>query len=402
MRWINFLHLYQPANIDSYSVKQALHKSYFRLLRLMEENQNLKMTWNISGCLLARLEDEGEKDFLTRLQKLVLSKRLELVSSAAYHPILPLVPAVEIIRQIKENEKILRHFFGHNFKPSGFFLPEMAYSPSVAKLIKKLDYEWLILDEFAFAGGQERPNFKCVYLDKNSGLKIIFRNRPYSSSYPPDRLLDEKLEKRREKIIITATDAELYGLRHEDPTGELEKAAKLPELKTETISEFINQALRAEGESETISIRSGSWESSREELAAGRVFHLWLNKKNKIHIELWRLANFILSLDGRFRLDRNYRHYRWHLVRGLASCTFWWASGRDFSKIFGPHAWNPDGIERGLEDMIRAVRSLDDRQSRKDKLKAEKLYLKTKKLIWEEHWREHWKKAFRGTDPRNH
>ncbi len=393
MRWINFLHLYQPANIDSYSIKQALDKSYYRLIRLMEENQNLKMTWNISGCLLLRLEDEGKHDFINRLQSLVASKRLELVSTAAYHPLLPLIPASETIRQIKENEKILRHFFGSKFKTAGFFLPEMAYSPAVGKLIKELGYKWIILDEFAFSGGLERPNFRRFYLDKHSGLKIIFRNRPYSSSYPPDKLLHEKSEQRQEKIIITATDAELYGLRHQDPTGELERAAKRSDLKTDTVSGFIDWISSQGIEPEEVAIKSGSWESSRKELSSGKYFNLWQDKKNKIHVQLWRLANLVLSLDKEFRQDRNYRYYRWHLVRGLASCTFWWASARDFSKIFGPYAWNPDGIERGLEDLIRAVRSLDDRRSRKYKLKAEKQYLKIKKLIWEEHWRKHWKKA---------
>jgi hypothetical protein len=78
------------------------------------------------------------------------------------------------------------------------------------------------------------------------------------------------------------------------------------------------------------------------------------------------------------------------LVRGVASCTFWWASEYDFSNVFGPYAWNPDIIERGLEDMIRAVRSLNDKKSKKYKLEAENYYLKIKKNIWQRHWNKHW------------
>ena len=76
----------------------------------------------------------------------------------------------------------------------------------------------------------------------------------------------------------------------------------------------------------------------------------------------------------------------------MFSCTFWWASGRDFSKIYGPYTWSPDDIERGLEDLIRSVRSLSDIKTKKKKLEAEKYYLRIKELIWSDHWNKHWQK----------
>lgn len=394
MIWINFLHLYQPANLDSYNIKLALNKSYYRLLRLMEENNQVRMTWNISGCLLARLQDEGEMDFIKRLQGLVKTGRLELVSSAAYHGFLPLLNKAEVVRQIKENEKILKNFFGSGFKPAGFFLPEMAYSSAVAKIIKGLGYKWLILDELAFTGGKKRPDFKKYYIDEASGLKIVFRNRSFSGSYPPNNLVKLlKNEKKESQLIITATDAELYGLRHEDPTAVLEKIVKEEKIETKTISEFINEQDRKKFKAEKIKLIFSSWESSRKEVLSGQPFALWSGRNNKIHSLLWRLSYLALDLGEKYQQDKNYKWYRWHLVRGLASCTFWWASARDFSKIFGPYAWSPDGIERGLEDLIRAIRSFNNPRTKKDKLKAENYYLKIKKLIWEEHWRKHWQKT---------
>jgi len=398
MLWLNFLHFYQPANLESYDIKKALDKSYWRLIRLLEENPKLKFTLNISGCLLERLEIEKETNFHLRVKELIRKGKIELTGSAAYHGFLPLLPESEVIKQIKTNEKFLRKYFGSKFKPSGFFLPEMAYSESVAKIIKKLGYSWIILDEIAYSGGgKKRPDFNKIYLDGASGLKVIFRNRELSGAYPPDQLLPMfvKLTKVKDTkklpadICITATDAELYGLRHEDPTAELEKIAKLPELKTQTISSFIEKI--GKNKVEKIKIFASSWESSAQEIKNNEPYKLWYNPKNKIQVCLWKLANLALVLDTKYKKDKNYYWYRWHLVRGIASCSFWWASAHDFSKIFGPYAWSPDGIERGLEDLIRAVRSLFDRKTKKDKLQAEKYYLKIKKLIWEEHWKKHWK-----------
>jgi len=396
MLWLNFLHFYQPANVSTDILKKALAKSYWRLLRLIEENPNLRVTLNVSGCLLNRLAEEKEVAFLERLTFLVKKGRVELTGSAAYHGLLPLLPSTEAVRQIKENEKILRKYFGRSFKPKGFFLPEMAYSPAVAKLVKELGYTWIILDEISSAAGQ--PQLGEVYRDINSGLKVVFRDRQLSNTYPPDALLNiiTKIktlnilpEEKERAVLITATDAELYGLRHEDPTGEIEKVVKEKELKTETISNFIKNHRH---QKISLNLRPSSWESSAQEIKNKQPFLVWQNKNNPIQADLWRLADLALSLGDKFSKDKNFYWYRWHLVRGLASCTFWWASARDFVQIYGPYAWSPDEIERGLGDLIRAVRSLEDKKTKKVKLLAEKYYIRIKKNIWAEHWKKHWHK----------
>lgn len=406
MLWLNFLHFYQPANIEDYKIKEALDKSYWRLVRLIEEHPNLKMTWNISGCLLERLADLGQNDFLRRVKNLVSRGQIELTGSAAYHGLLPLLPESEIISQIKINETILKKHFGVHFKKAGFFLPEMAYSPAVAKIIKKLGYHWLILDEAARGQGFEKDfNFDSVYIDAASKLEIVFRSRGVSNAYPPDKLLAflkkgtgdfKKVSLFKDKIFITATDAELYGLRHQDPTGEIERIVKDKNLKTETISEFIKNHKLKKGKlglkPAPIKIYASSWESTPVEIKYKQAYNLWLDPKNKIQVYLWQLANLCLALDKPGQKDKNYYWYRWHLVRGLASCTFWWASGKDFSEEYGPYAWSPDDIERGLEDLVRSVRSLSDLKTKKNKLAAEHYYLKIKELIWSDHWKKHWQK----------
>lgn len=399
MLWLNFLHFYQPANSEFYNIRKALDKSYFRLLRLLEEHPDLHFTANVSGCLIERLEEAKEHSFIERLQFLVKKGRLELTGSAAFHGFLPLLPESEVIRQVKANEKILRRVFGRNFKPAGFFLPEMAYTPELGKLIKRLGYSWIIIDEISYEGGAHQPDPRQLYIDAASGLKVIFRSRSFSTAYPPDKLLPifkegssahPLKEGEADKVFITATDAELYGLRHEDPTGVMEQFVKLKNLNTVTVSSFIKGVTKKPAAK--VNLLSSSWESTLAEVKKGQPFSLWLDKKNKIQVYLWKLAELSLSLEKKYQKDKNFYWHRWHLVRGLASCTFWWASARDFSKIFGPYAWSPDDIERGLEDLIRSVRSIFDPRAKKDKLLAEKYYLKIKKLIWEAHWQKYWRK----------
>ena len=387
MWWISFLHLYQPASIESFIVEEAVKKSYRRIVQLLEKKTELKMTMNISGCLLERLNDEAYFDLINRIKKIIESGRLELVGSASFHGFLALLPEDEIEYQIKHQEEILKKLFNLK-RPKGFFIPEMAYHPKITKIVKKLGYEWLILDEISY-NEPETINNQRVYKDKESGLKIIFRQKEYSGIYPPDKLKELRRKKDLPSVIINAVDGELYGLRHLDPKAELERIVFWSNLKTATISEFIDK----EKELKDCSLRKSSWESTIEELEDDNPYALWSDKNNEIHKKLWNLANFIISAGLKDKEDKGYSDYRWHLDRGLASCWFWWASAYDFSRNYGPLAWSPDQIERGLNDLIRAVRSLNNIERLEDKIIAENLVADLRKIIWQTHWQNYWSKV---------
>jgi len=384
MLWINFLHFYQPATLDREIITEAIEKSYRRIVHALQQHPSACFTINIQGCLLEKMHEFGYQMLLRDLKKLVERGQLELTGSAAFHPILPLVPTSEITAQIKLQEKFIRKYFGA-VPLKGFFLPEMAYSVKVAKLLKSLGYEWIILDEISAGGTTDGTSYQQVYRDAASGLKIIFRSRTISQSYVPQRILELAAEQKMQ-TAITATDAELYGLRHIDISGHFKKALEHPHVTTQTISAFIaaHEAVK------NISIISSSWESTPAELRAGLPYALWYNESNIIQMKLWQLARLAWETAQRHRQDAQYQWAAWRLHRGLASCTFWWASGKKVS-VWETSSWNPDEIDRGLDELIKAIRALDDATTRQTKLKAEKLYGEIKQLIWNKHWTRHWK-----------
>lgn len=383
MLWLNFLHLYQPANIEKEKIIEATNLSYERIIRALEENPGKKFTLNISGCLVIRWAEElGYLDLINRIKKLISRGQIELVGSAAYHAFLPLTSEQQTKEQIRENEKILKKYFGRQLKLKGFFSPEMAYSARLAKLIKKLGYRWLILDEIAAYGKLNKVKPGKKYIDQSSGLALIFRNRKLSDSYVPQALAGLLKQKVSPPLIITASDAELYGLRHIDHKANFEKLLKNKKLTTATLSQFIDGL----SEREKITPLASSWQSSEAELKKNQPYSLWYNKNNKVQNKLWQLANLAEKLFRRHRNDKNTWWSRWHLVRGLASCTFWWASGKDFSSVFGPISWGPDEVERGINELLRSIRALEKSTDLKTKLTAEKLALETRRLLWQRHW----------------
>jgi len=385
MLWINFLHFYQPATLDREIIIEAIEKSYQRIIQSLKKHGNAKITINIQGCLLEKINELGYASLLRDIKTLIQKGQIEITGSAAYHPILPLINSHEAEKQIKLQEQIIKKYFGE-IKLTGFFMPEMAYSAASAKLIKKLGYEWIMLDEISGSGKIGALDCSRPYMDNDSGLKIIFRQREISQTYVPQKI-SEIILNEKNKTIITATDAELYGLRHIDVSGHFGRLLSNPDIKTVLISDFTkdNNNLKK------ITLIPSSWESTSRELNSGLPYALWYNKKNKIQKKIWQLADMAMEASQRYKNDPQKKWAQWHLNRGLASCTFWWASGKKIS-LWNNLSWNPDEIERGVEELIKSIRALDDIVTRPAKIKAEKLYIKIKKIIWKRHWGYFWKK----------
>jgi predicted glycosyl hydrolase (DUF1957 family) len=386
LTWINFLHFYQPASMEQYKIIEATDKSYRYIVALLESNPKIKFTCNISGCLIDRWVNElGTQDLVSRIDKLIEGGQIELVGSAAYHALLPLVKEEEAIKQIKEHEIIIQKYLPHA-RLKGFFLPEMAYGKKIGAIIKRCGYEWVILDEIAQAGEPDALNQEFIYTDASTGLGVIFRERQNSCGYVPNAVL-RMLNLGENTTIITATDAELYGLRHIDSNKTLEFILKSSALKTSTVSSYLLEKNQAQAKQKKVELRDCSWESTAKELSQGQPFTLWQNKKNAIHQKLWRLADLAQELHYKYFTDKNHEWSRWHLVRGIASCVFWWASKKDLKHVYGPLAWSPDEVEKGLNEMIRSIRSLEESTVLKEKILAEKYYNDAKKFIWETHWK---------------
>ncbi|MDP3900632.1 MAG: polysaccharide deacetylase family protein [bacterium] len=385
MLWINFLHFYQPATLADDKTIEAIEKSYLRIIKILKRHPNIKFTININGCLLERIAELGYHELLSDLKELIKKGQIEIVGSASFHPILPLIPEDEARKQIEQQKEFIKKYLG-DVELKGFFLPEMAYSAKVAILIKKLGYQWLILDEISANGRLDKNDLRKPQIDSASGLTALFRQKNISQSYVPQQI-NNLIKQKSNATIITATDAELYGLRHADRTGSLEKISKTNAFNTQTISEFIKN----NAPEKTVKLVSSSWESTAEELKNGQPFALWYNDDNVLQGKLWKLAKLSWGFVKKYSADKECQWAQYHLNRGLASCTFWWASGNTLP-LWETTLWNPDEIEKGADELIRAIRSLHSSTAHEEKILSEDIYGEIKKMIWTTHWTTFWKR----------
>lgn len=383
MYWVNILQFWQPCTIERETLDVVVEESYLPLINTLKKNPRAKLTLNINAGLIKSLFESGYQGLINDLSNLIKRKQIEVTGSSAYHCLLPLLPEKEIIRQIKLNQEINQQYLGKCYRPTGFFPPEMAYNNKVGKIIKKLGFKWVVLDELSYNGKLGQVEYQTKYKIKDLNLIFIPRQRKASKSYVPYTVRDLLAETNPPSILITGTDSELYGHRHQDQENVFNKLVKNQKLKMITVSQLIKLYKKTK----TLEVLPSTWDTLPQEMQRKAYFSLWYSRKNKIQQWLWQLTYLALELTDKHQKDVNYYWSRLHLDRGMTSCTYWWASGRDF-RLFGPPAWHPEQIERGAMELIKSIRSLES-VSPRTKLKAEKIYQKIIKRIWNLHWEKY-------------
>jgi hypothetical protein len=389
--WAPILHFYQPPTQFPAVLKRVCQESYRPLIDLLGEFTQARATVNINGALTEMLLDSGHEDVIEGLRRLAEAGRIELLASAMYHPILPLLPECEIRRQIALNHVTNHRAFGDAYRPSGFFTPELAYGLPLVKPVADTGHRWILAAGVACSTAwpmnvihriAEEPRLAVVFRDDIISNRISFQSIDGFGFIDHLRSLGRTEGAR---YVVTAMDAETFGhhirewerlfLAHvyahldsesapEEPTT-IEQRVDLAQQHRAVLAstaEGLGSNLRVVTVSDLlerfpcgapVTPKASSWSTSGDDLARGVPYPLWNEPGNEIHELLWRHLRLCMDLvdaagDASVRTDAK-RHAdiaRGLLDRALHSCQFWWASRRPM--------WDINMIERGLAEQ-RAV-----------------------------------------------
>ena len=186
---------------------------------MLDEHENVKISLNINAILIEMLEEFDLCDTIELLKNLVFDNKIEIVGTAKFHPIIPLIPQNEAEHQIKINEKTIKKVF-QQWERLGFFPPEMSINSKVAKFIRALGYKWVIMSGIACP--IDWP-YDQIYTSPN-GLMLFFRDDILSNKISFNDITAKefveqletdftrrKHEKGEDIYIITAMDSETFG-----------------------------------------------------------------------------------------------------------------------------------------------------------------------------------------------
>jgi hypothetical protein len=383
MYWSNFLHIYQPPTQTEEIVRKVTEEGYRTLVRVLREAPRGKITLNINAALTEQLARYGLDDVIRGLRELAERGQIEFTGSAMYHPILPLIPKGEVIRQIKLNSEVNQRYFGEVYKPTGFFPPEMCYSYEVAQTVADLGFRWIIVDELSFNGKIGSVKYDRLYKIEGLGdFLVFFKERPFSAgitygTYPSAEPFLAALKDRLEgySYLLTGTDGEVYGHHRPGQENLLAEvfAQNIPE--TCTISELIKHFKQVD----TVNPLPSSWSTWEDEMARGVPYPQWQYPGHELHKLQWQLTDFALHIIKEVPPRApGFTGARKLLDEGLHSCQYWWASCRPW--------WSVEMIEWGAQKLYQAVEWLGDALDEKRKEEAGRLFqaVVSKAREWQE------------------
>ncbi|KKM26362.1 hypothetical protein LCGC14_1585510 [marine sediment metagenome] len=369
--WAPLLHIYQPPTQDINVLKRVDKESYKPLFSLLEEYDDVKLSLNINGVLIELLYQYGLSDTMDLLKNLVSDSKIEVVGTAKYHPILPLIPKKEVKHQIHINEEINRKEFGR-WEGKGFFPPELAISETVVKIIRQLGYKWVLMSGIACP--IEWPYDK-IYTSPD-GLQLFFRDDILSNKISFKNItakvfvkeIKEIFQKKNndksssyseiDRYIVTAMDGETFG--HHIPLYEKTFLKRVLDFITE--DEKIQVVFISDLDKyfpitkRNVTPRESSWSTSYEDIKAEISYPLWKHPDNSIHKYYWKfmksLNNLMNLVDNtdltmNWEVEKYYRTSRFFYDKGIYSCPVWWANPQN-------GIWSPNLIYKGIELLMKA------------------------------------------------
>ncbi|MBI2588372.1 UvrB/UvrC motif-containing protein [Candidatus Berkelbacteria bacterium] len=353
MYWANFLHIYQPPTQTADILDKVVNESYRKILAELKKRPKAKLTLNISGGLTELLAKHRYFDVLADIKKLLERDQLELTQTAKYHAFLPCLPTAEVGRQIELNQIINRKYFGKKYRPRGFFIPEMAYTLKLARLLKKLGYQWIIIDDSSFPPQKGMVNYQTIYeLESCSNFYVFFRERGtsfkiISAQTGTAKVLFNEIKERlpRHEYLLTAMDGETFGhhrLGLEQLLTEVFASDILPTVVISDLFSLFKERVR-------VNPISGSWALFNIDEARRAPFSRWYNRDNKIHRLQWELTNLALKVVDSVNLQKKkVFKARKLLDSALHSDQYWWASAKPW--------WSIEIIERGASKLLETIK----------------------------------------------
>ncbi|TFF96145.1 MAG: hypothetical protein EU547_06760 [Promethearchaeota archaeon] len=375
--WAPLLHLYQPPTQEPEVLRRINRECYKPLFEVIKTHKNAKFSLNINGVLIDLLNEYGMNATIDLLKEIWREGKVEILGTAKFHPILPLIPKKEVKRQIRLNEEINFKIFGKKWERLGFFCPEMAVSPNILEIIQEFGYKWTILS------GVSCPNswpYDKIYTFSDK-LQLFFRDDILSNKISFKKInaeefineiqimfLPKKVENNDEKdspntdidkYVITAMDGETFGhhIKHYEKEF-LGKALKLISKEKDIRLSFIsNLDSHFPISQESIIPKPSSWSTNSEHLEKDIPYPLWKHSENRIHTFYWKIMKSLHKLmdladdlkDSEvWNIKNYYQTGRWFYDKALHSCPLWWANPLNGT-------WSPNLIYKGVELIMKSA-----------------------------------------------
>jgi alpha-amylase/alpha-mannosidase (GH57 family) len=358
------LNLHQPAgNLEDllanqeWDARQILY-AFDRIPRLLWPYEDVaRVHLSLSGTLLETLSNPDFQrraygvvkcgDLLWHLQN---QRIIQILGTAYYHPVLPLIPPEDWEEQLSRWLGLGRHLF---WRPqfSGFWPPEMGFCMEMVPLLKRLGYRYVLADSehiepltpMRWEELRYRP-----HLARYGGeeIVIVVRDRGLSDAQEAGMDTGWFMSEAHERVkfcafpplVTTCSDGDNGGwFRNVSEKGNFWGVFYQPLLEwarrgdTEIRPTFIEDYLNQHGAHGWVNVRTGAWNTGWHN---GEGFVQWTGSQAQKGAlrriaetsEVLRVARrrFLEGNVPDGRLHRELEEAQWRLLRAETSCNFYW------------------------------------------------------------------------------
>lgn len=307
----------------------------------------LSIPWGLTERWLS----EGYHDCLNLCVDMQRSGMVEFVATAAYQPILPLLPRPAIERQVADDQARHRELFP-GWSCKGFLPPEMAFGPELLPILRDAGFLWCAVDDTPYACLNGTPPHQHIPLCAD--LKVLLRSSMWSralvnrardggsgSSLGRDmvRGLRDWIGKGEDHsgYAFLAMDSESFG---DHRRGSLKVLSDfLGALSASSHARLVRPSALVEAfPARNDEIPPGSWRTTPDQFWEGEFFAPWQSRYNAAHAHLWDLTDLAVAAVSKLqqRLDRS-----------LHSGFFWWEENSERAV--------PTSAMRGLRTLLDVI-----------------------------------------------
>lgn len=324
---------------------EANHRPLLRwLLNLNDIPCALSIPWGLTE----RWASEGYTDCLSFCTELLTRKNIEFVGTAAYYPILPLLPRPAVERQVLLDLTRHRELYPQ-WQPTGFVPPEMAFGPELLPILASHGYSWCAVDDITYTCLNGLPPH--LYIPSCSDFKVILRSSMWSqalihcardggSGSHLAHAMTQGLHtwfRGNQGYLLLAVDPECFGHHRKGSLPML--TSLLRTLKANDQVHIIKPSQLVQSyPSQSDEIPPGSWRTTSEQFWEGEFFAPWQSRYNAAHTHLWDLTDLAVGAVAKLqqRLDRS-----------LHAGFFW---GEE-----NPHTGIPTSAKQSLKTLLDVI-----------------------------------------------
>lgn len=134
-------------------------KEIHRTMLEPEFNKLARFYYNRLTSIRKTFEETYKRDLVKAFAEHQNSGNLQIITTAATHALLPLLSKHP--ESLRAQVMIARDDYIRCFgkEPTGFWLPECAYSPEVEPILKEANFKWFVVDTHGLMNGNPPPKF---------------------------------------------------------------------------------------------------------------------------------------------------------------------------------------------------------------------------------------------------